>query len=60
MWPLLLDSVIHLFDVKQLKEAQGKSKEPKYALLYAAALSLDNQLKTVVDYLSENQQKLKS
>lgn len=45
--------------IKQLKEAQGKSKEPKYALLYAAALSLDNQFKTVVDYLSENQQKLK-
>ena len=46
-------------NTRLLKEAQGKSKEPKYALLYAAALSLDNQFKTVVDYLTENQQKLK-
>ena len=44
----------------QLENAQLKSEEPRYALLYAAALLLDNQYKTVIDYLESKQQTLET
>ena len=45
--------------ISQLQAAQAQSEEPQYALLYAAALLLDDQYKSVVDFLRENQQALR-
>ncbi|WP_167390655.1 XrtA/PEP-CTERM system TPR-repeat protein PrsT [Alteromonas gracilis] len=46
--------------ISQLENAQSSSDEPRYALLYAAALLLNEQYKGVVDYLKEKQQLLEA
>lgn len=41
--------------ISQLESAQSQSEDPQYALLYAAALLLDEQYKLTVDFLRKNE-----
>lgn len=45
--------------ISQLESAQSQSSEPRYALLYAAALLFNNQNNDVIDYLENKQNLLK-